>query len=139
MEEKLIWKGNPSQWINFGTWILCFLFVWLVIPLFIAIWKILVVMNWKWEITNQRINEEKGVFSKTTNELELYRVKDIKLEQPFLLRLVGLSNIQLTTSDRSHPHVLIPAIKNGKRLREDIRNAVEAIRDIKHVREVDFE
>jgi uncharacterized membrane protein YdbT with pleckstrin-like domain len=139
MEENLIWKGSPSQWINFGTWILCFLFVWLVIPLFIAIWRILVVMNWKWEITNQRIIEEKGVFSKITNELELYRVKDLQLEQPFLLRLVGLSNIRLTTSDRSHPLILIPAIKNGKNVREDLRNAVEAIREKKGVREVDFE
>ncbi len=37
------------------------------------------------------------------NELELYRVKDIVLNEPFLLRLVGLSNIVLVTSDRSTP------------------------------------
>ena len=86
-----------------------------------AIWKYLVIKTWDIRITDQRIIEEKGVLSKTTDELELYRVKDIRLEQPFLLRLVKLSNIVLVTSDRTHPIIIIPAIENGKQLREDLR------------------
>jgi uncharacterized membrane protein YdbT with pleckstrin-like domain len=138
IEEKLIWKGNASQW-NFGTYLLCFLFIWLVIPIFIALWKFFLVKTWTIEITDQRIIEEKGIFTKTTDELELYRVKDIRLEEPFLLRLVGLSNILMNTSDRTHPIYKIPAIKNGKSVREELRLAVDIRREKKQVRETDFE
>jgi len=139
MEEKEIWKGSPSQWTNFGTYVFCILFIWLVIPIFIALWRFLLVKTWKIEITDQRLIEEKGVLSKKTDELELYRVKDIRLEQPFFLRLVGLSNIILATSDRTHSIVKIPAIKDGKNLREKLRVAIDARRDKKKVRETDFE
>ncbi len=139
MEEKEIWNGSPSQWTNFGTYLFCAIFSWLVIPILIAIWKFLVVNTWTIQVTDQRLIEEKGVLSKTTDELELFRVKDIRLEQPFFLRLVGLSNIVLVTSDKSHSIVTIPAIKDGKNLREQIRSAVDARRDKKRVRETDFE
>lgn len=138
MEENKIWEGNPSQWSNFGTLFICALTFWLVIPIFIAIWKILDVKFWKFEITDQRIIVEKGILSKTTNELELYRVKDLKLEQPFLLRLVGLSNLLLVTSDKTHSLKKIPAIPNGKDIREELRISVEKRRDEKRVREIDF-
>ena len=139
MEEKEIWKGSPSQWTNFEIYIFCILFCWLVIPIFIALWRFLLVKTWKIEVTDQRLIEEKGVLTITTEELELYRVKDISLEQPFILRLVGLSNIVLVTSDRSNSIVKIPAIKDGKILREQLRIAVEARRDKKRIREIDIE
>jgi len=55
------------------------------------------------------------------------------------LRLVGLSNIILATSDRTHSIARIPAISNGEELREKLRVAVDARRDKKRVRETDFE
>ena len=76
---------------------------------------------------------------KTTEELELFRVKDIRLDQPFWLRLVGLSNIILVTSDKTSSKYIIPAIKNGTKIREEIRAAVDQRRDEKGVRETDFE
>jgi uncharacterized membrane protein YdbT with pleckstrin-like domain len=139
MEEKEIWNGSPSQWTNFKTYVMCLLFCWLVIPIFIALWKFLIVKTWKIKITDERLIEEKGVLSKNTDELELFRVKDIRLDQPFFLRLVGLSNVILMTSDRTNPTVIIPAIKDGKNLREELRVAIDARRDKKRVRETDFE
>jgi membrane protein YdbS with pleckstrin-like domain len=139
MEEKEIWKGSPSQWTNFKTYVLCVLFSLLVVPIFIALWQFLLVKTWKIKITDQRLIEEKGVLSKNTDELELFRVKDIRLEQPFFLRLVGLSNIILATSDKTHSIVKIPAIKDGKSLRERLRVAVDERRDKKKVRETDFD
>ena len=138
-KEKEIWNGSPSQWTNFKTYVMCLLFCWLVIPIFIALWKFLIVKTWKIKITDERLIEEKGVLSKNTDELELFRVKDIRLDQPFFLRLVGLSNVILMTSDRTNPTVIIPAIKDGKNLREELRVAIDARRDKKRVRETDFE
>ena len=79
------------------------------------------------------------MLSKTTNELELFRVKDIKLEQPFFLRLVGLSNIVLITSDKTNKIVSINGVKNGEDLKENPRSFIDKRRTEKGVRETDFE
>ncbi len=134
-EETILWKGTPSQWINFMAFISCILII--TIPFVFWIW--LKTRNRKFEITNERIIETNGVFSRKTSELELYRVKDLQLEEPFFLRLVKLSNIQMLTSDRTNPVYSIPGIPNGVVLKEKLRKAIEHRRDVKRVRETDFE
>ena len=138
-EEREVWFGSPSQVINLGTFVLMGLFFWLVIPLFIILWKWLVIKTTKYEVTTQRVTTRHGVFNKETEELELYRVRDYRLEQPFFLRIFSLGNIILQTSDRSHPDMVLRAIPNGERLREELRTHVEACRLAKRVREIDFE
>jgi len=137
--ETTVWKGTPSQVLNLPVFILCFLFFWLVIPIFIAFWKWLVIRTTEYELTTERLKHRYGVFNKEMDDLELYRVRDYKLEQPFWLRIFGLGTITMQTSDRSHPVIRIPAIRDGDQLREQIRTAVEACRKSKGVRELDVE
>ncbi|MDC1451428.1 PH domain-containing protein [Vicingaceae bacterium] len=140
MEEKDIWNGTPSQWTNFSSYLFWLIPLgWLGLGVLISLWKYLTVKTWKFKITNQRITDEKGVLSKVTNELELFRVKDITLVQPFWLRLVGLSNIVLVTSDKSNPLFVIPGVKNGKELREELRTVVDKRRTEKGVVERDYD
>ena len=138
MEERRIWEGSPAQWTNFSYYVLCVLLTPIFgLGIFMALWKYYDTKNNKLEITDQRIIEHKGIFSKTTNELELYRVKDIKHLQPFWLRIVGLSNIVLDTTDYSNPVLLIKGLTNGKDIKEKLRIAIDIRRDIKGVREID--
>ena len=139
-KEQNIWEGSPSHWINFKVYILgIFLIPLFGIGLLIILWEYLTIRTWKFTVTSQRIIVEKGVLSKTTNELELFRVKDFRLDQPFILRLVGLSNIVLITSDRTNKYVVIKGVKDGKSLIEEIRTLVDKRRDEKGVVERDFE
>ena len=80
-----------------------------------------------------------GVFSKVTDTLELYRVKDIETRQPFFYRTFGVENVQLNTSDTSSPFIFIQAIPGTIALGDKIRDQVEAIRTQKQVREIDVE
>jgi len=138
-EEKDVWFGTPSQVVNLGSYILLGMFFWLVIPLFVILWKWLDVKNTKYELTTERIRIRSGILNIKSDELELYRVRDYKFEEPFFLRMFSLGNIILETSDRSHPTIVIKAIPNGEELREKLRTHVEACRTKKQVREVDFE
>lgn len=137
--EQTVWTGTPSQILNLPTFILCGLLFWLVIPIFIGFWKWLVIRNTQYELTNERLKTRHGVLNKEMDDLELYRVRDYKLEQPLWLRIFGLGTITMQTSDRSHPVVQIRAIRNGEQLREELRTAVEACRTRKGVRELDVE
>jgi len=139
MAEQTVWRGTSSQWKNFGLFILCTLFCWLIVPIFIALARYLKTKNKSYELTTERLKITEGVFSKVTDTLELYRVKDLEMRQPFLYRLVGIENIQVNTSDVSSPFILIEAIPSTVALADKIRNQVETIRAQKGVREIDVE
>lgn len=139
MPEETVWRGTSSQWKNFGVFILCALFCWLIVPIFIALARYLQTKNKTYELTTERLKITEGVFSKVTDTLELYRVKDIETRQPFLYRVVGVENVQLNTSDTSSPFIFIEAIPSSVGLGDKIRNQVEAIRAQKGVREIDVE
>jgi uncharacterized membrane protein YdbT with pleckstrin-like domain len=153
-EEPVIWKGSPSQLTNLGTFVLAGLvaigvvvggiffppaFALLLVP---VIWVAAVFLKVRcriFELTSQRLRLYEGVFSRRLDDVELYRVKDTAIEQPFWLRLFGLATVIVETSDRSHAKILIEAIPDGMDVREKLRSNVERLRDLKRVREVDFE
>lgn len=164
--ESTVWKGTPSQVINLPQYLLwgalCALLlvggvfllkstdnvstgevaavcVLAAIPLLIAAWKWLIVANTKYELTTQRLRMRTGIFNRHLDELELYRVRDYKLEQPFFLRLFSLSTVILQTSDKSTPFVVLRAIHRGDVLREQMRTYVEEARMRRGVREIDLD
>jgi len=139
MAEEIVWRGTSSQWKNFGVYILCALFCWLIVPIFIALARYLQTKNKIYELTTERLKITEGIFSKVTDTLELYRVKDLETRQPFLYRLVGVENVQMNTSDTSSPFIFIEAIPRAAGLGDKIRNQVEIIRQQKGVREIDVE
>ena len=139
MAEEIVWRGTSSQWKNFGVYLLCGLFCWLIVPIFFALARSLQTKCKIFELTTQRLKITSGVFSKVTDTLELYRVKDIETRQPFLSRLVGVENVQMNTSDTSSPFVLIDAVPSSVGLADKLRNQVETIRQQKRVREIDIE
>ena len=166
MPEEAVWRGTSSQWKNVGAFIfwgviavllIClsvilrwianpqiaalapFLLLLLIVPIGFALTRFIVTRNKVFELTSERIKITQGVFSKVTDTLELYRVKDIETRQPFLYRLGSVENVQLNTSDASTPFVLIDAIPSKIGLGDQIRNQVEIIRQQKRVREIDIE
>jgi uncharacterized membrane protein YdbT with pleckstrin-like domain len=134
-DEHLEWTGGPSQWQNLGWWLLCLL----VVPIPYACWKWLVTRNTIYTLTDQRLKFTVGVFSKTTQDLELYRVRDTKFQQSFFERLVGLGEIVLFTTDETSPEISLPYIRDAEAVREKMRALVEARRDAKRVRYLDAE
>ncbi len=165
MAEETVWRGNVSQWKNFGFFVLQlllaaaivvifvmvrrqssdlsnfarYILILLAVPILIAGRRYLQTKCKIYELTSERLKMREGVFNKVTDTLELYRVKDIETRQPFVYRLCGIENVQLNTSDTSSPFVLIQAIPHRVGLGDKIRNQVEIIRQQKGVREIDVE
>jgi len=157
-EETTFWKASPSQWINIGPFTFAilltaaiiagaissgptapFILIGLAIPLIYAIWKYLTVRCKTFELTTQRLRISTGVINQDIDEIELYRVKDILVERKWWMRLTGLGTVHLETSDRSLPQLEIIAVHDSIKLREELRRLVEAMRDSKRVREMDFD
>jgi uncharacterized membrane protein YdbT with pleckstrin-like domain len=139
MEEQTVWKGRSSHVINFGVYVVCGLLFFLVVPLFIILWKWLENRCRIYEVTTERLRTTEGIFTKRTDELELYRVKDTTLVEPFLYRTFGAGNIVLSTTDETNPTLELEAIKGAAALREEIRKHAEVCRDRKRVRVSEFD
>jgi len=153
--EASLWKGHPSQWIHFWHYLLCVLIaggalaaipftaglsaIGLVIPLILWSIRWWMTRTTIYELTTQRLRITSGILNRRLDELELYRVKDYVMEQPFILRLLGLGNLTIVTSDATTPTIAIRAIAGVEPVREKLRTAVQAERDRKRVREVDVE
>lgn len=153
-EENTLWKGSPSQWLNIGPFATALLLAAgiliggvffppalaaVVLPLAYMLWKYLVVRSQVFELTSERLRVTSGVINQKIDEIELYRVKDSIMIRTWWMRLTGLSSIELETSDRSLPKLVIPAIRAGVEMRELLRKQVELQRDKKRVRETDID
>jgi len=137
-EETTLWEGHPSHVKDLGYHLLCLLFSPLILPLAMMLARYLDTRFRKYEVTSDRIRLTTGVLSRRMNELELYRVKDTSIDQPFFLRIFNLSNLVLKTSDASTPRLTLLAIPNAQVLRENLRGCIEKLRQKKGVREVDY-
>lgn len=133
-QEEVLWEGSSSHALNFWLHVACWLFCWLVVPIFISLWKILENRSRVYQLTSERLRITQGIFSKRTDQLELYRVKDQTFLQPFMLRMFGKGNLVLNTTDATTPTVTLEGIPATMELRDRLRAAVEACRDRKRAR-----
>lgn len=134
-EEELVWEGRPAWVEYFWVYVSCIL----LIPIPYAIWVYIKNRCYKYELSTERLHISEGVFNKQHDEIELYRVKDTVLHEPFLERLNGCGTLELVTSDAKTPIVMLRAIPDAKRVRELIRQHVERLRQKKGVKELDIE
>ncbi|MDQ1255787.1 MAG: hypothetical protein QG656_381 [Candidatus Hydrogenedentes bacterium] len=137
--EELLWEGSPSHVTGLGTYVLCLLTCVLIVPIVIAFVQWLKIRSRRYQITTQRIFYLTGIFNKNRDQIEIYRVKDIRVSEPFFLRLFGKGNIILDTSDKTTPVFVFEAVPKPRELADVIRQTVEARRVEKGVREVDME
>jgi membrane protein YdbS with pleckstrin-like domain len=132
-EETRVWEGRPSQWTNMVPFLLCLL----VVPIPYAIYRWLAVKCTTYTLSTQRLRIAHGILSRHFDNLELYRVRDLTVAQPFLLRMAGLGNIALVTSDSTTPVVVLPAIASPLEVHDIIRDEVQRMRRERGVRELD--
>lgn len=131
--ETTIWQGRPSQWTN----VLWFASCLLIIGIPFALYHWLATKCERFTLTSQRFRIEKGILNKHLDDLELYRVKDITLNQPLIQRMVGLGTLTMVTSDATTPTVILPAIPDPITVMDLIRNEVDRVRRERGVRELD--
>lgn len=102
----------------------------LLLPLLFAIvatYKYQLILSHNYHITEQQLITEKGIFNKIVNYLEMYRIRDIIVNQPFWMKAVGLMNVTLLSFDSNEPVVIIKGIKVSH-LPQAIRNHVQVCR-----------
>lgn len=86
----------------------------------------------KYTITEEQIIFTRGIFTITTDFIELYRVVDSKIIRSFLLRFIGGMSYHIDTLDKSHPIFILKGIPKSQ-IDSYVRQLVEKARLKKRV------
>ena len=126
--------GSLAGW---GTLLLCLVGVGLVIVLV----RWLQALATTYEVTDQRLILRRGLLMKTVDEIELYRIKDVRLDYSILNQLADIGTITLTSTDRTTGDTVfvLKDVPMARDRREGLRGLVERARQRRGVREFDVE
>ncbi len=87
-------------------------------------------------IDAERLTLREGVLTKTTSSVELFRMLDVTLVQPWWQRPLGIGKLQIHTSDASHSQLVLEGMQSAEWLRDTLNRAVIDIRERKGMREI---
>ena len=79
------------------------------------------IRNTHYKVTNQRILVERGVLSKSLQEIDMRSVDDTEFRQSFLERIFGIGEVSIVSSDKTSPKVVLHGIRDPRSTRELIR------------------
>lgn len=143
MEKSVaLFRSSTFRWLfgslsGWGTLLLCLIGV----GLFIVGWRWLTNIATQYELTDERLIIRHGIINKTTDEIELYRIKDTSIAYSIINQLTDIGTITIRSSDATTAggELILRDIPHGRAIREDIRRLTDAARQLRRVRELDID
>lgn len=135
-------RFRSSTW----GWLRGTLLGWLTLLLcLVGVGVLIILIQWirfldvTYELTEDRLILRKGIFVKSIDEIELYRVKDVRMDFTLINQWAGIGTIGIDSSDETTREgaLVIPHIERAAERREEMRRLVDAARQKRRVRELD--
>lgn len=126
----VIASGTDSQTISVIGITICLLAF---LSILIRLWYL---SSLSWTVTDNQIISKEGIFTKTTDYMELYRVIDYQERQGFIQGIIGLRDIIIISGDKSHPQLVIKGIKGNKDIINIINENVEKSKERRNIYEI---
>ena len=98
--------------------------------------RYIMLVNVKWLVEEETLCRIKGIFSKETDYVEMYRIIDYKESQSFLQRMMGVKTITVYSTDRSDAVTNIVGVSADLDLIGIIRSNVEKCKKEKRIYEI---
>ena len=126
-------RGTLAGW---ATLLLCLVGVGLIIVLI----KWIANLATTYEVTDDRLILHKGILAKSIDEIELYRVKDVRIDFTIINQMADIGTITITSSDETtrEAPLVIRDVDHARARRERLRELVNAARRQRGVREIDM-
>jgi membrane protein YdbS with pleckstrin-like domain len=162
--EKVYYEGSPLVRGNVGSLMLLFLLgalfiagpflyryfsdppqgpVWWITAACVVIGLILLVAPVVWartiryRISNYRIDYERGLLGKQIDTMELWHVDDIKFQQSFVDRLLGVGTITIFSDDQTTPSLPLRGLPKPRDIFDALKARVIAIKRSRGVIKMD--
>jgi uncharacterized membrane protein YdbT with pleckstrin-like domain len=116
---------------------------WLVLSLLavgLFVWRWLENLASKYELTEERLIIRRGIIAKSVDEIELYRIKDVRINFTIINQIAGIGTICISSSDETtrNGDLVIRDVERAQARREELRRLVDIARQKRRVREVDM-
>jgi uncharacterized membrane protein YdbT with pleckstrin-like domain len=108
---------------------------------------VIVIVKWfqnlaaSYELTEERLIVRRGIIMKSIDEIELYRVKDVRIDFSIVNQLADIGRISISSSDettRTTGELVLRDIERARERREQLRRLVDTARQKRRVREIDM-
>ena len=88
----------------------------------------------RYRLSEDRLFCETGLLNIKSDEVLLYRVRDLQLNMSLRQRIFGVGTICVISSDQSVPHLDLKNVKHPREVKELIHRSVEAAKDKRRMR-----
>ena len=152
--ESSLWEGAYSgkamtgHWVGLATLTVVLLMVWLAVGALRGsglAWLILVVvlvglwagswllmmyrkLSYKYELTTQRFKHRAGILTRVSDRIEVIDIDDVTYKQGPIEALLNVGTITISSSDSTHPHLVLRGIDRVKEIADQIDNVRRAER-----------
>ena len=110
----------------------------IVVGLLLLVIPVLIVKQFRYRISNYRIDFERGLLGKKIETMELWHVDDIKFQQSFFDRLMGVGQITVFSDDQTTPNLELKGLPNPRPLFESLKQRVIAVKRQRGVIKMDM-
>ena len=88
----------------------------------------------RYRLSEDRLFCETGFLNVKSDEVLLYRVRDLRLTMSLGQRIFGVGTVCVVSSDKSMPHLDLKNVKDPRAVKELIHKNVEAAKDKRRMR-----
>ena len=92
----------------------------------------------KYRLSEDRIFLEKGLFNTKSDEVLLYRVRDLSMNITLGQRILGVGTICVVSSDQTVPHLDLKNVKYPRQVKELIHQTVEKAKERRNLRPMEI-
>ncbi|MFA5423746.1 MAG: PH domain-containing protein [Phycisphaerae bacterium] len=85
--------------------------------------KVLKLKMTHYEVNSDRIEYSRGILDRRVDNLDMFRVVDLKLRRTILDCMFGIGQVTLITSDKSDPEFTFEKVRNSRGLYDVIKKA----------------
>lgn len=124
---------RENQWPIWWITLAC-----VVLGLICLLIPVIIVKSVRYRISNYRIDYERGILGKKIDTLELWHVEDIRFDQSFLDRILGVGNIIVISHDDTTPKLPMYGLPNPRKLFETLKQRVIAVKRQRGVVKMDI-
>ena len=135
-------RSSTNRWLfgSFTGWLT-------ILSCAIGVGLVVIAVRWlqnlaaSYEITDQRLIVKRGIIMKSIDEIELYRIKDVRVDYSLVNQLTDIGTITITSSDRTtgNAQFVLRDIPAARERREGLRKLVDRARRLRGVREMDID
>jgi len=106
----------------------------------IFVWRWLENFASKYLVTEERLVIRKGIIAKSVDEIELYRIKDVRINFSIINQIAGIGTLSISSSDETtrDGDLVIRDVERAQARREELRRLVDTARQKRRVREIDM-